>query len=318
MMNAMDKDLQFTMELETDFSDLRIHTLDTTLWIHQPDDSQPPRLLYDFYMKPLASKYVELEESARAWTAKCATLAQEVIRRLLHTSGHLGQSAAISNINQFSTRLLKSGYSRQQSRLIILSGIRKFERKKKQAGSRSIFRSHTVMTTDREINKIVGRQSWYHDRDSQDSPHDQPPESRQDHRWKPRWIKSASKHLTKEQVKYQPSSVIFIPRTSAGRLITALRAAEKNLQMMSSCSYRRLKLMEEAGTKLKHILVQPNPWNKQPCNRSVCTSCQGEKPQPQHCKTRSLVYKTYVHCAKILGRMSTMWVKLLEVWKNVT
>ena len=100
---------------------------------------------------------------------------------------------------------------------------------------------------------------------------------------------------------------MFIPRTEGGKLIGLLRRCEQDLSAVSSVSYRRIKLIESAGDKLKNILVK-NPWNREPCDRPECSSCAGEHPQPEMCRQRSVV-GTHAHYVKLRGRKCTIWEK---------
>ena len=78
------------------------------------------RILHQFYSKPMASNKCDLVPSARAWSAKSSTLAQEVIRRLMNTSRHLPSSERVDVLDNFTSQMKHSGYSRLQSRFVIL------------------------------------------------------------------------------------------------------------------------------------------------------------------------------------------------------
>ena len=87
MMCDVDDDLNFTMEISSDFNNSQISTLDFSLWMDMVDGKW--QLLYEFYMKSMVSKYCEVENSARAWNYKAGGLSQEVVRRMLLTSEDL-------------------------------------------------------------------------------------------------------------------------------------------------------------------------------------------------------------------------------------
>ena len=107
MMNALEVDLRFTIELETDFPSKQIPTLDFSLWLGEVKDDRGTqhKLFYSFFMKPMNTRYSELENSARAWSGKSVSLAEEVYRRLLHTSEDLPLASRLQVINQFTHRL---------------------------------------------------------------------------------------------------------------------------------------------------------------------------------------------------------------------
>ena len=72
----------------------------------------------------MASSVVELEISARAWSAKRASLTQEVYRRLQNTSKYLPREETDSILEEFTTKLKVSGYSKTRAREIINVGIK--------------------------------------------------------------------------------------------------------------------------------------------------------------------------------------------------
>ena len=103
-----------------------------------------------------------------------------------------------------------------------------------EVGARNVFRSHAEMSENRELRKLLEKETWYYDREES-----QPLENlgSQNPRWQARGSKFFfKKHLTTEKKRYQPSSVKFIPRSESGKLITALRMAEENLKAVSTGS----------------------------------------------------------------------------------
>ena len=110
-MNSIEKDLKFTIELETEFVNNR-PTLDFTLWVCEvevEDDMCPWRILHSFNRKPMALMYCEVETSARSWTSRASSLSQEVVRRSLNTSERLQLAERLSVLNNFTKMLLSLG-----------------------------------------------------------------------------------------------------------------------------------------------------------------------------------------------------------------
>ena len=62
----------------------------------------------------------------RAWNSKCASLSQEVFRRLQNTANHLPLEESTRALEEFSLKLTRYGYMGVQSRSILESGIRGF------------------------------------------------------------------------------------------------------------------------------------------------------------------------------------------------
>ena len=96
--------------------------------------------------------------------------------------------------------------------------------------------------------------------------------------------------LTTKQKEYQPIAVMFIPRTEAGELISAMREVENKIQDAYPMKTRRLKLVEEGGLMIRNLL-RADPWNKQPCQKPQCNNCKGKEGKTGSCGVRSLVHR---------------------------
>lgn len=155
-MNSLVGDLTFTMEVMSDFTDNTIPTLDFTFWLEHTRGH--PHLAYKFFSKPMSSRYVVLEQSAWAWSAKSASLAQEVQRRLQNTARDLPLQVDLDILNTFHKKLTRSGYHREQVRIIIESGITGFANKQRRGQTH---RSPNEIQMDRELRKILEKSSWY-------------------------------------------------------------------------------------------------------------------------------------------------------------
>ena len=88
MMDQINPDLQFDLELEEDFEDMKLPTLDTAIWMSRTEDLTV-KINYIFYEKPMNSVYVILENSAMDYRSKFMILSQDLIRRLLNTRSNI-------------------------------------------------------------------------------------------------------------------------------------------------------------------------------------------------------------------------------------
>ena len=71
--------------------------------------------------------------------------------------------------------------------------------------------------------------------------------------------------------KNQIRSILFVPRTNRGELLTRLRLGENKLaELLGS----RVKLVERGGLKLSATLTQKNPWGDAGCGRGGCKLCE--------------------------------------------
>ena len=68
-MESINPDLKFTIELEKDFQDKKLPTLDTNTWFSRPE-AGAPCVQYEFFEKSMNSKFCILEKSAMAYENK--------------------------------------------------------------------------------------------------------------------------------------------------------------------------------------------------------------------------------------------------------
>ena len=140
------------------------------------------------------------------------------------------------------------------------------------------------MSEGRDLRKMIEKTTWYEDRDLKQEP-DQPGRVL---RRNPNGVKR-NHHLTPQQRLHQPAAVLFTPRTPSGKLLIQLRQAEARLQQICPSRYKRLKIVESGGVKLKKILLR-DPWEGIPCDRPQCTACTGTDSRPGTCSVRGIVY----------------------------
>ena len=81
MMSSILAEFQFTTEMEHDFEDNCIPTLDTSMRM-EPDGS----ISYKFFKKSVASPFVMMEKAAISCNSQNSSMAMEVLRRLRNTS----------------------------------------------------------------------------------------------------------------------------------------------------------------------------------------------------------------------------------------
>ena len=81
IMEAVHKNLKFTMETVSDFVENKLPTLDTSIWIEGGS-----RIEYKYFEKTMASNRVVNRNTAMGENAKIASLSQEIVRRMLKTS----------------------------------------------------------------------------------------------------------------------------------------------------------------------------------------------------------------------------------------
>ncbi len=72
-----------------------------------------------------------------------------------------------------------------------------------------------------------------------------------------------------------------------GALVRRMREVEEDLANLCPRMMSKLKIVEQGGLMIKHILTNSDPWMDRPCNHPQCSTCQGEHQGP--CRIRSVV-----------------------------
>ena len=74
MMNSIIHFLNLTIEIQDDFPDLKLPTLDLKIWVEKE------KILYEHYEKPMKTNLVLEQKSALSENTKVSSLSQEVVR----------------------------------------------------------------------------------------------------------------------------------------------------------------------------------------------------------------------------------------------
>ena len=133
VMNSISRDLNFTVESKEDFPDLHLPTLDTKLRLLYNPDGTADNITYTFYEKDMNTRYTTIETTAQPQKDIIQALSQEVVRRLSRTDQTRPQTELNMILDNYGEKLIRSGFSINQVRLIMTSGIRCFTRKLMEA-----------------------------------------------------------------------------------------------------------------------------------------------------------------------------------------
>ena len=124
MMNSFCRDLQFTSEIEGDFTYTRIPSLDITTWMEEDNVCR-----YSFYEKPMATKKTIEKNTTISENQKKAILTAEVVRRMLSMDGKMEQEEKDRVMDDFGENINRCGYTLEERRNILMNGILGYERK---------------------------------------------------------------------------------------------------------------------------------------------------------------------------------------------
>ena len=283
-MNSIFPNIKFTVEVEEDFDNKRLPTLDTAIWIENSEKGN--FLKYSFYEKPMKNPYCVMKSSAMSEKSKIQILSQDLIRRMQNVCQTISQSQKNEIIDNYSDRLFRSGYSQSQVREIIVSGLVGYENKLARAARQNIplHRPAAATLKNRLHKKLTQRQNWFKDKKRKsDSPSKQ----------------TNKKSKTEPETVPPIVSVMFVPYTPHSQLLQQLRMMESKITAVTG---DRVKLVERSGTKLRHLLVSSDPWSNIKCGDKQCLICNNPLNTSFNCRKRNVSYKTYcLKCADDAG-----------------
>ena len=122
-MNAINDDLEFTIEKETDFETQRLPTHGFEIW------SERECIRHSYYEKSMRSQVLTEKRSSQSENQKFAILTNELHRRLQMMDGKISDEEHIEKIDHFTQQLINSGYHWSQIRDIVCSSLKGFIKK---------------------------------------------------------------------------------------------------------------------------------------------------------------------------------------------
>ena len=162
IMNESCNFLTLTMESCSDFNDNKLPTLDLNICVTAENIT-----LWQFYSKPMACNHVIQKESAMPENIKITTLNQEVIRRRINTSELVRKDIRLGIIDDFAQQIVNSGYPVQQTRIILVGGLKGYKRKLALSKDRSNPRRKPLCPCSefnakaRAKKKILAKSNWF-------------------------------------------------------------------------------------------------------------------------------------------------------------
>ena len=95
---------------------------------------------------------------------------------------------------------------------------------------------------------------------------------------------------------------LFVPRTQDGTLVRRMREVEEGLAKFSHKLMPKIKMVEQGGLMLKHILINSDPWKDWPCSHPQCSTSTLAPAGSVLWSTQTPVF-----CAsQLVGRPSTL------------
>jgi hypothetical protein len=157
-MVGVTKCLKFTAETSEDFDDGWLPTLDFKLRI-----SATNIIEYSFFEKPTASNRCLQEDTALNQNSLIMALSNEVGRRLDNCSPTVPIQDKVAILDTFSQKMINSGHSIKTVRVILMGGIKGFQRRvaRSQERGEPIHRSSNQSAKARRTKKLLARTQWF-------------------------------------------------------------------------------------------------------------------------------------------------------------
>ena len=278
--------LRFTGECPSDFSDCRLPTLDCNIFVSGKS------YLFSFYEKPMRTEKSLDAATALPKNTIISSLRQEIIRRLVNMHPLIDISEKIEILDRFYDKLSVSGHQHDVIRLIFVEALLKFnfmlENSKKDPSDpnfKPIHVSNEFNKVERGIKKFLLKFNWYI-----------PTPGHFDQSWKAEVPNSAKlatlrprggRFGSKSQ-KNTPSTVLFVPNSNQGVLLSNLEKVEPMLARLSGYS---VKLVEAGGIALSRLFSVDLSSGR--CHRADCAVCDFHTgTSSSKCKRKSVVYES--------------------------
>ena len=283
MFSDINEDLRFTLELQGDFIEEKIPTLDCKIWM-----DELYRVRYGFYEKEMAYKLCIKKQTALPEQLKKSVLTAEIARRLQSIDRYSETKDQVEEINRFELKITRSGYCREERKRVIEDAVIGHHRKIQRCTEMNLptHRDGSKGVMDRRMKKLGAKTAWYKKKKRTE-------ESNKQQRG------GNKKNIKEAQDMLEPASIFFVNRTPGGELASRLRSAEEKMEGIFT---RRIKIVQKPGAKLKDSIVNANPWNDKKCGCPRCIPCEQAGDKPSKCKTRSILYSNTCTICKIKGK----------------
>ena len=198
--------------------------------------SKDNQLQFLYFEKPCTNDFVIGQRSAMAQQAKRTTLIQDGLRRMLNTMPGLEPKFWQQVMEDFATKLMRSGYSSRDRYQVIHGALSAYACRVRQdkEGVRDLYRSREYQRIEREEAKLRKKETWFQAGGGG------------------------------EKVKNE--SVLFVTATPNSQLANNISERLKKAEVP-------VKVAEMSGTQLGQLLVKTNPHQDKECDREDCFPC---------------------------------------------
>ena len=233
--NKIWPNIQFTKDIPSECPTGLIPMLDMEVGINQLG-----QVTRKFYSKPMNTPYTIPSRSAHTWQIKRSTLTQEGVRRLLNTSQNTSIIDRNKIMEDWDRKMNVSGYDMKFRTNVISAAVKIYNHKVTVAeqGGRPLYRPTGWQSSERELDKLVKRQTWY-----------------------------TGKGTERNQAP------LIIDPTPTGQLEKDIANVLKESARVSGI---RVKLCQRGGDRVSSA-AKADPFASKLCERPDCTVCRSEK-----------------------------------------
>ena len=271
-MQVVEDYLKFTTETGDDFEDGWLPTLDVALSVDHTN-----RVNFRFFEKKTTTIRTVQKATAMNENSKQQVVSNDLIRRLLNTSQNMGATEFRKVVDQYGHKLLNSGYDLNQTRKILIAGIKGYEEKIIRCGqeNRKLRRTAKESQGARTRRQLLSKTTWFKGNGR-----------RKD------WYKGGRKGaklqggLDTRNTDMEPTTVLFIDYSKGGE--PARRMKDLMTRISKTIGFT-IKVVERTGRSLKEQFPLTTLWDGAGCGRDECITCsQGAEMIPP-CTQRSVV-----------------------------
>jgi len=160
VMNYVNDDLKFTMELCKDFPEGRLPTLAFSLWADKEG------LKHTYFEKSMRNQVLLLERTSMSRQSLNSILSNELRRRLEVLDDHISDEEANLVIEKFVQQMVNSEFTWKQIHEIVISSLRghvRREKRRKKLG-KPRFRSGKESLESRIEKKLTEKYNWFREK----------------------------------------------------------------------------------------------------------------------------------------------------------
>ena len=139
--------------------------LDTEQWIENVEiqGEMKPQIMYSYYSKSMASKFVIHNDSAISARSKTNILIADLLRIMKTISRNCPDEERKKKIQEFIKRMQFSGYPKKERAYVYKKAKSKYDEclRKHDAGEQPFYRGKSWNFKERKEEKRVKRKTWY-------------------------------------------------------------------------------------------------------------------------------------------------------------